>query len=325
MSRRELKSLLTGLKDVPTRKSRLRGSNRDRTMSEGTQVVSGAEVAELRAKLATRRQKVEDKDVELDRLRSEVSQIKADTEVEVLQLQKQLEEARTLAELDRFRAMEGLREEHQRALRREQAQVDLERERAREQLRALSESFAVEKADLEKKVEELSQRVKALTASRGPVGVASSVASVAAAIGDVSTETDGSGVSVSTGVGTETVGSGVSIGTGVSTETDGSGVSTETVGSGVIAETGGSCVSAGTSTGIGPVEEGSHSLVVTMSRLLKAHTEAIAAQTQAAAAQHLPPLKPYSGEGKQIEDDGLDRWLEQFEERAKIAGWSAAQ
>ena len=62
-----------------------------------------------------------------------------------------------------------------------------------------------------------------------------------------------------------------------------------------------------------------------MARLLKAHTEAIAAQTQATAAQHLPPLKSYTGKGKQVEEDGFDHWIEQFEERARIAGWNNDQ
>lgn len=69
-------------------------------------------------------------------------------------------------------------------------------------------------------------------------------------------------------------------------------------------------------------EDGSSTLVVTMFKLLKA---AIAAQTQAAAAQHLSLVKPFTGEGKQVESDGCNSWLEQFEERAKIAGWSAVQ
>ena len=205
MSRRELKSLLAGSKKAPTKKSRLRGSNRDRTMSDETQVQSES-VEELRAQLVSRRQEVEAKDVELDRLRAEVVQVKNDAEAEVLCLQKQVDEARTLAELDRFRAMESLREEHQRALRREQAQVDLERERAREHLRVLNDLFAVEKANLESKVEELSQRVKTLTAARGPGGVASGTEGVATAStgteaggSDVSADTGGSGVSTDTG------------------------------------------------------------------------------------------------------------------------------
>lgn len=47
-----------------------------------------------------------------------------------------------------------------------------------------------------------------------------------------------------------------------------------------------------------------------MSRLLKAQTDALSAQTQATAAQHLPPLKSFSGEGGQLR------------EMAKLAGWS---
>ena len=51
------------------------------------------------------------------------------------------------------------------------------------------------------------------------------------------------------------------------------------------------------------------SFTETITRLLKTYTKAIAAQTQETAAQHLPPLKPYTGEGKQIEEDGFDRWI----------------
>ena len=76
----------------------------------------------------------------------------------------------------------------------------------------------------------------------------------------------------------------------------------------------------------GPVLAVGESLLVDpMTRFLKAHTEAIAAQTQATAAQHLPPLKAYTGQGKQVEEDGFERWIEQFEERAKIASWSTEQ
>ena len=40
------------------------------------------------------------------------------------------------------------------------------------------------------------------------------------------------------------------------------------------------------------------------------------------SAQSLPPLKHYSGEGVQSLEDGFDRFIEQFEERARIVGWS---
>ena len=45
----------------------------------------------------------------------------------------------------------------------------------------------------------------------------------------------------------------------------------------------------------------------------------VAAQTRAMSAQALPH---FSGEGNQSGEDSFDRWLEQFEERAKLVGWS---
>jgi len=65
MSKRELKSLLAGSSDVPTRKSRLRGSNRDLTMNEGTQVEAETGLEELRSELVSRRREAEAKDMEL--------------------------------------------------------------------------------------------------------------------------------------------------------------------------------------------------------------------------------------------------------------------
>ena len=63
-------------------------------------------------------------------------------------------------------------------------------------------------------------------------------------------------------------------------------------------------------------------VLATMTRLLQ---ETLAAQTRVAAAQHLPPLKPFSGEGKITEDDSFEQWIEHFEERAGLVGWSEAQ
>jgi hypothetical protein len=40
------------------------------------------------------------------------------------------------------------------------------------------------------------------------------------------------------------------------------------------------------------------------------------------SVQSLPPMKDYSGEGIQSIEEGFDRWIEQFEERAKLIGWS---
>ena len=70
---------------------------------------------------------------------------------------------------------------------------------------------------------------------------------------------------------------------------------------------------------------GSPDIMGTVTRLLQAQTEVMAAQAKAVAVQHLPPLPAYTGEGSQDEEDSFDRWIERFLERAKIAGWAAEQ
>ena len=69
----------------------------------------------------------------------------------------------------------------------------------------------------------------------------------------------------------------------------------------------------------------SAALVSTMAKLVKTQTEVIQAHTQVAAAQHLPPLKSFTGEDMQVEEGTFDRWLELFEERAKLTCCGPAQ
>jgi len=57
----------------------------------------------------------------------------------------------------------------------------------------------------------------------------------------------------------------------------------------------------------------------------QAQKEALAAQTQAVAAQHLPTLKTSTGKGRLFDADSFKRWLENFEEQAKLVGWNEAQ
>ena len=54
-----------------------------------------------------------------------------------------------------------------------------------------------------------------------------------------------------------------------------------------------------------------------ISKMLEAQSQMFAAHVQAAA---LPPLTNY--EGRIDDEDGFERWLEKFEERAKLAKWS---
>ena len=69
--------------------------------------------------------------------------------------------------------------------------------------------------------------------------------------------------------------------------------------------------------------ESSSGVMETVTRLLKAQADAMAAQAKAVAVQHLPAFACYTGEGSDIVDDGFDRWVERFHERAKFASWSA--
>lgn len=60
--------------------------------------------------------------------------------------------------------------------------------------------------------------------------------------------------------------------------------------------------------------------------LLQAQTEAMAAQAQATAAQHLPALASYTGEGKQAVDDGFKHWLEGSVTEPRLQdGWTQEQ
>lgn len=66
-------------------------------------------------------------------------------------------------------------------------------------------------------------------------------------------------------------------------------------------------------------------LMESMAKLLQAQTQMLAAQAQAVTAQGFPPLKRFSGENISSDDDSFERWLEQLEERARIASWSQDQ
>ena len=48
----------------------------------------------------------------------------------------------------------------------------------------------------------------------------------------------------------------------------------------------------------------------------------VAAQTRAMLVQNLPPLQHFSGEGVHFSEDGFDRWVDLFKERARLVGWS---
>ena len=69
----------------------------------------------------------------------------------------------------------------------------------------------------------------------------------------------------------------------------------------------------------------SDQIMVTVTRLLEAQRQMMEAQVQAMAAQSVPPLRKFCGENINTDEGSIDRWLEQFAERARVAGWSEEQ
>ena len=49
------------------------------------------------------------------------------------------------------------------------------------------------------------------------------------------------------------------------------------------------------------------------------------AQIEAIATNSVPPLKLFSGGNVNTEDGSFDRWLEQFDDKAKAANWNENQ
>ena len=299
MSKRELKYLLATSKELSLPKSReycLRSNTQVETQqSMSQQEEMEAQVSELKLQVEELSNEVSSRNVQLEELEDQLIQVKKLAETDREQSQEQLKEVRMLAELNCLRAIEKVREEHQVALLQEQATVDRERVRAEGQVKILTASFDKQKAELECRIRELTDRVSTLSTK----GSEANVVEVPGEASDVAV-----GETAVNGAGNE-----------APRETSSS-TSASRVEEMVIEET-----THSTST----TESESTSLVATMAKLLKAQTEAIAAQTQAAAAQHLPPLKPFTGEDVQVEEKTFERWLELFEERAKLAGWEPTQ
>jgi hypothetical protein len=60
----------------------------------------------------------------------------------------------------------------------------------------------------------------------------------------------------------------------------------------------------------------------TFAHLLKVQADVMAAQAKPVAVQNLPALSCYTGEDGDATDNGLDRWLKSYRERATFTNWS---
>ena len=63
----------------------------------------------------------------------------------------------------------------------------------------------------------------------------------------------------------------------------------------------------------------------TVTQLLEAQRRRMEAQVQVMAAQAVPPLRKFTGENINTDEGSSDCWVDQFDERAKVAGWSEEQ
>ena len=157
MSNRELKSLqeLSGNQDVVARKSLRSGLFRDSTMDQQLE----ARLTHLEAELSQAKRSLEQKDVEMERLRSQVEQAtreadevqrEAEQRSQALeeQLARETESSRLRAEVEKFRALEELRGEHQRAMERERKVMD-------DWMQDVKERFRVEQQRFEERISAL--------------------------------------------------------------------------------------------------------------------------------------------------------------------------
>ena len=312
MSRRELKALLSDKRE----KSRT-GTRSGRTtvvMNEETD-----EVARLKADLATARRAVEEKDRELSELRTaidhtnaEAAGAKAEAEkhsLTVRTLERDLENERLRADLAMLRALENLRSEHRDELEREKEQMKEERKRMEQWMNDVKESFQRDKEHMQKRIADLEEGPRDERPRVPVVGGVSASSTHAHSDSTRDAESDSSEGTARTSE--DTVGPG-----------DGTTTPLADGGSGVVVESEGAVAS----------EERREAeprdqveLLQSVTQLLQAQTQAMVAQAQATAAQYLPPLSCYTGEGSDVADDGFDRWIERFKERAKIAGWTGEQ
>ena len=254
-------------------------------------------------------------------------------------LRAQYEGLETQSELDKLRALDLLRQEYEKRLADERARADAEIKRSDSWISCVEERFQFEKRGLEERVYTLEDELCArgrheqLAQPQGECGSGSGMEC------EVSDDDEGGRVCVGDRVEPGNVcGKGKAAGEGESVtpsaggqaaggEAEGSGRQTQIVPP--VSESSSKSTS-GEHTVLDSMAKvlqgGEHPVLVeSMAKLLAAQTEMLAAQAQVTAVQGFPPLPKFSGEDLQSEDDGFEHWIELFEERAGLAGWSKDQ
>ena len=304
MSERELCGLK--LSGETTETTGTRSGKLFSAMSDERGLASRLAIAE--ETLATARVSLAERDQVVQELTSRLHETQVgcqDLQARVRQLQSQVEAAGVHSELDKLRALEQLRSEHACALRDLRSSGQDERSRMEEWIAYLKEGHACEKRLLQSRIVELELQVNA------PIAYSSGHYKCGG--GDHEEEGDSEEeLSIST------------------VKSGSSGTSTPRHTDGAVAEVAVSVEQEGDTSKVEPEvgvqgSDGDPSLMATVAQLLKAQTDVMSAQAQAASYQHLPPLEKFSGEGVQADDEGFDKWIEHFQERAELAGWDEKQ
>ena len=296
MSRRELKALCES-QHSPLRESRLRSAAMESQYDNEKEQLE-ALVAELKERVGVFQEK-ESRLRSAAAMESQHNNEKEQLEALVAGLREEREEltevfeekeSQFLKELEEYKVTAELERLRVVDRLREEHHEALKREQAqvdleKEKVKSLHETFATERAAMKVMIENLTLQVQNLKAA--------ALASSDAVVKDTVSAMPNNGLS-----------------------NNSSNDPPATCGNGSLEPT------AGTN-GDSPLE--SSMITATVAQLIKAQTEALAAQTQAVAAQHLPPVKTFTGDGKLTDADSFERWLENFEERAKLVGWNEAQ
>ena len=280
-------------------------------------------LAQLEAELSLATRSLAQKDVELDRLHSQVEEATREAQREAEQRSQALEERLSRetessilrAEVEKLRALEELREKHKRVMDRERKLMD-------DWMQDIKEQFRVEKQHFEERISTLETAAR----PRAPSASGSSThARRSASHSDDLYPTNELEISE------------LSDGSEGESELEDDPTVANNVTNNVAAANGKASnvtpqrdpeyptdpTHSDSDAGGGTTEP--PTLMQTMTKLLQAQTQAMAAQALATAVHHLLPLPLYTGEKEQAEDEGFDRWLERFEERSALAGWTSEQ
>ena len=274
-----------------------------------------------------------------DRVREEKDRELATAKAQCAEKHREVEEMKVRFELDQLRAIERLRKEQELELKNERQQRREEQVRADIWINDLKAHFGAEKDRLLERIHALEEELnsKADPAESVPPSTIDSTSTTETSTASTSTTTTAttattrvSGTSTVT-TATETIAStATSTGDSVATRESAS-TPTSTMSSDLISTAAGGRAETTTTSTVSTITTPavtctstttSGDLQTILGEFLEAQKRVM---VQAAAAQSLPTLPKFSGDGNEDDENSFSRWHESFEERALLMGWTPEQ